>query len=170
MNCRTLSRVGLGLLGVWALLQATLGFLSIASVLVTTEKPGEVRSMLLAMGLPIAALLGLSYVLMFHNGAVANVLFPDLPTSAEPDAAGRPRLLVGLLGVFLLGIAIPDLVRVVVSFVLVPAAQMFPGAWRRFQIRELIAPCIQTGLAVFLILRPNRVLTLWHLPTTDRAA
>ena len=71
VNSRQLAHVGLGLIGVWALLTALNGLMMLSAVVGSGEPPGPV---LVSVGVPFALILGLSYVLVFHNAKLAEAI------------------------------------------------------------------------------------------------
>jgi hypothetical protein len=157
MNNRSLSELGLGLLGVWALLQALVGFMNIAASIVIFPNPEALRSVLLAEAAPVALLLAVGYVLVFHNAAVATAIFPDFGSKRDhnPDLT---RVLTGIVGVLLLGVAIPGLIRAV--FTLVALREFQSSSSRALQVREFVGFGAQAAFALFLIVRPERLLAI----------
>lgn len=169
MNGRMLARLGLGLLGVLALAQVLFGIVNLVTALAAfSDSAGRSRPALLLIGLPIAVLLGLSYVLMFHNASVAEVIFPDLDGAAGAGGPDLPRVLVGLLGVLVLAMALPQLVRAALT--VVPGDPYLSREMVRSRVRDLAGYGLEALLALFLILRPQRVLALWHPASADGAS
>jgi hypothetical protein len=169
MNSRILGQIGLGLLGVWALVQVLFGVVVLVGAITTfQEASGSSRSGLLMIGLPVAALLGLSYVLLFHSASVAHLLFPDVDAAADAARADLPPVLVGLLGVLFVGMATPSVIRALFTFV--PSDPYLSREILRSRLRDIAGYGLEAALGVFLVLRPRRVLALWQSPPSDRAA
>jgi hypothetical protein len=151
VNGRQLAQVGLGLIGVWALLDALNGFMTFAAIF-GRESTGAV---LISIGLPVALLLGLSYLLVFHNSQLAAVISPDAGATIEgsPELA---RILIVLLGVSLLVAAIPGTLNAVLAYL---AAGEFPEMPNRTApLRGAIGHVVQIAIAIWLIRRPERLL------------
>lgn len=149
MNSRQLARVGLGLIGVWALMTAISGFMTFAYVV-----RSEPSSVLLLI--PIALLVGLSYVLVFHNSRLAEAIAPDAGEGTESGAPDLARVLVVLLGVHLLVTAIPGVLSVALG--LLSGGPFAPGMASGGALRVLLGPVSQSVIAGFLIARPERLL------------
>ena len=151
MNSRQLAQVGLGLIGVWALLDALNGFMTFAAIF-GQESTGAV---LISIGLPVALLLGLSYLLVFHNSQLATAISPDAGATIDgsPDLA---RTLVVLLGVMLVVEAIPGTLNAVLAYL---AAGEYPNMTDRAgPLRGFIGHVVQIVIAIYLIRRPERLL------------
>jgi hypothetical protein len=163
MNSRQLAQVGLGLIGVWALLDALRGFVTIAAI-----AGGSFRPLLLSIAVPVALLLGLSYVLVFHNAQLAATIAPDVRATSEHGTPDLARVLVALLGVLLLVQAIPGAISALLGFF---AAGEFPERPSRvLPVRSFIGSGVQLAIALFLIMRPQRLLDYVRRPvaTTDQ--
>jgi hypothetical protein len=163
VNSRQLAQVGLGLIGVWALLIALQGFMTLAVVAGASLGP-----MLLSIAAPVALLLGLSYVLVFHNGQLVAAIAPDDAAAREHGAPDLPRILVVLLGVLLLVQAIPGATSALLGLF---AASEFPTMPSRARpVRLFIGSGVQLAIALFLIMRPQRLLDYVRRPvaTTDQ--
>ena len=159
MNSRQLAHVGLGLIGVWALLSVVNTFVSISLVVGSGEPPGP---MLLPVGVPVALLLGLSYVLVFHNSKLAAAIAPDAVSETPQGATDLARVLVALLGVHLFVVAIPSLLNHVVAFL---AGGEFPQAPSGAgTLRYFIGSGVQAAIALYLIVRPERLLAFVRRP------
>jgi hypothetical protein len=151
VNSRQLARVGLGLIGVLALVDALNGFMTFAAIF-GRESTGAV---LISIGLPVLLLLGLSYVLVFHNAQLAAAISPDAGATIDgsPDLA---RVLIVLLGVFLLVQAIPGTLNTLLAYL---AAGEFPQVGNRAApMRSFIGHVVQIAIALWLIMRPERIL------------
>ena len=159
MNSRQLARLGLGLIGVWALLDALTLFTQIASNL---ESLGS--EFLFVAAVPVVLLLGLSYVLVFHSAGLAATIAPDADEGAASDH-GTPdlaRILVALLGVMLLVQAIPRTLNLILAFF---AAGEFPVAPNLVRpIGNFIGDAVQVAIAIYLIMRPDRLVEYLRRP------
>ena len=165
MKTRQLAELGLGLLGVWALLYALMIFMSVASMALF-QGGGAVGSVLLAEGVPTALLLGISYLLTFHNAQVATAIFPDLGTTSEEGSPDLARMLVAVVGVLLLGQAIPGTISSFFNFF---AIREFPGESLRAQlIPRFFASGVQAAFALYLIVRPEKLLAYLRRPPPDQ--
>jgi hypothetical protein len=161
VKSRQLAELGLGLLGVWALLYALMIFMSIGALM----GGGAVGSALLAEGVPTALLLGISYLLIFHNALVATAIFPDFETTSEKGSPDLDRILVAVVGVLLLGQAIPGSISALFNLF---AMRGFPGESLRAQlIPRFLASGAQVAFALYLIVRPERLLAFLRRPRPD---
>jgi hypothetical protein len=164
MNSRQLAQVGLGLIGVWALLDALRVFSGIASM----GDEGPRGAGLLVVGVTLALFLGLSYVLVFRSAQLAATIAPDVGATNEHGPQDLARILIALLGVLLLAQAAPLTINAVLGFL---AAGEYPDAWYRpGPLRSFIDSCVQLAIALFLIMRPQRLLEFVRRPvaTTDQ--
>jgi hypothetical protein len=161
MNGRAVSQVGLGLFGVWVLVQALFASIRVLGSLQTFPS-GPRPAIAVAMVIPVVLLFVLSYVLVLHNATVAQRLFPNLGDSAEPGTPDLPRILVGLLGVFLFCTAIPPVLQMI-------PRQMFNTETLILERGALAGYAVQVALAIFLVLRPARILELWQPAASARA-
>lgn len=161
MNNRQLAQVGLGLLGVWALLSAVSAFIQIAGVVGGFSAP-----LALAEVIPVSLLLGLSYLLIFHNAKVATAIFPDVAATdhAPPDFA---RTLVGLTGVLLLVQATPGAVNTILNLLSVGKIDL---TLRGQLIRRFIGSLVPIGAGIYLIARPGRLLEYLQRPLPEHTA
>jgi hypothetical protein len=130
MNGKALSQVGLGLFGIWVLVQALFATLRVL-VNLQAFANGPRPAIAVAMVIPVVLLFALSYVLVLQNATVAKRLFPDLGDSIEHAVPELPRILVGLLGVFLFCTAIPPLLQVL------PGSQLSSAGTAILQRRAL---------------------------------
>ena len=160
MNSRQLAQVGLGLIGVWALLTSLTYLASLSAVVGGGEPPGPV---MLFVGVPAALLLGLSYWLVFHNARLAATIAPDTESTSAHGAADLSRVLVVLLGVYLLVIAIPSLLNAVMTFIAAGEYPVAPSTGG--PVRYLLGSGVQAAIALFLIFRPERLLAFARRPT-----
>lgn len=164
MTSRQLAQVGLGLIGVWALLDALRIFAGVASM----GDAAPQGRYILVVAMPLALLLGFSYVLVFRSGQLVSTIAPDAQSAAKHDSHDLPRILVMLLGVWLLVQATPVIVNQILAFVV---AGEFPEAQQRAVIsRALIGYAIQVAIALFLIMRPERLLAYARRQLPESAA
>ena len=161
MNSRQLARLGLGLIGVWALLDALTLFTQIASNL---ESLGS--EFLFVAAVPVVLLLGLSYVLVFHSAGLAATIAPDAGAASEHGTPDLARILVALLGVLLLVQAIPRTLNLILAFF---AAGEFPVAPNLVRpIGNFIGDAVQVAIAIYLIIRPDRLVDFVRRPRAER--
>ena len=166
MNGKALSQVGLGLLGVWVLVQALIASFRVLSnlqALASSPQPALAAATII----PVAMLFLVSYVLVVHNAAAAKRMFPNLPDGTDHARSGQAPILVGLLGVFLFCMAIPQLLQLLPS--LRPSDPLAAGTIA-LQRRALAGYGIQVVLAMILTLRPAVILRLWERPDRERSA
>jgi hypothetical protein len=164
MNSRQLAQVGLGLIGVWALLDALRVFSGIAFM----GDAGPRGAAVLVVAVPLALLLGLSYVLVFRSAQLAATIAPDVGATNEHGTQDLARILVALLGVLLLVQAAPVTINAVLNFLV---AGEYPDASSRAgPLRSFIGSGVQLAIALFLIMRPQRLLDYVRRPvaTTDQ--
>ena len=166
MNGRQLAQIALGSLGVWALLDAVNWFMVIAEALAPGSggAPGTVA---LVIGVPTLLLLGLSYVLVFHNAQLAAALAPAADATIERGTPDIARLLVALVGAVILLQASPRFINLILNFF---AAAGDPdivqgGALRR----ALIGTGIELACALYLVMRPERFLDFLNRPRPEPA-
>lgn len=156
MNHRQLAQVGLGLLGVWALLSAVETFIEFAAL-----AGASIARVALAEVIPVALLLGLSYLLLFHNAQAAAALFPNVDASAEEVPPGLARTLIALMGVFLLIQATPTALNVVLNYFFAADVDL---AARRTLIPRLLTSFIPIVASCYLVARPGRLLEFLERP------
>ena len=162
MNIRQLAQVGLGLLGVWALLVAAAEFIQIAAFVGVSFAP-----LALAEVIPVALMLGLSYLLIFHNAKVATAIFPDLEPATYHAAPDLARTLVALTGVLLLVQAAPTAVNAILT---VFSAGGPDPTLRGRLIQRFIGSLVPIGAGIYLITRPERLLEYLQRPMPEDAA
>lgn len=164
MNSRQLAHVGLGLIGVWALVDALIVFLGIAS----TGDGGPRGSDVLVVAVPLALLVGLSYVLVFANTQLAAAIAPDYRETSSRGAPDLAPILVALLGVLLLVQAIPITLNAILAFF---AAGEFPAMPSRApEVRKFIGLGAQDAVALYLIMRPGRLVEYVRRPVSKQPA
>jgi hypothetical protein len=157
VNNRQLAQIGLGLLGVWSLLSAVATFIQIGVVVgVSAARLG------IAEVIPVALLLGISYLLVFHNAQVAAAIFPDV----EANAGGAPtwdisRTLVALTGVLLLVDAAPGVLNTILNYF---TAGAIDPALRGQLAGRLIGLLVPIAAGIYLIARPDRLLDYLQRP------
>jgi hypothetical protein len=157
MNPRTLSQLGLGLLGIWALIEALALFPQVAPLASMVTNTGGAQALVFGIILPVALLFGLSYLLVFHSEVVSRRVFREFDPSPSDPSVLQARVAVGLLGVLILALAIPHLVASLILFADERMAASVP-------LREVISYAVQTALALFLIVRPEALLGFWSTP------
>lgn len=162
MNNRQLAQVGLGLLGVWALLAAVSTFMQIAAVI-----GASAARLALAEVLPVALMLGLSYVLLFHNAKVAMAIFPDVDGAPDQATHDISRTLVALTGVFFLIQAAPSALNGLLN--LFTVSEVDPTL-RGGMLRRLVGSFIPIAAGIYLIARPGRLLDYLQRPLPEVAA
>ncbi|HEY4218135.1 MAG TPA: hypothetical protein VGM67_13410 [Gemmatimonadaceae bacterium] len=150
MSTRQLAQIGLGLLGIWALLYAVVEFMQIIALAGANHAP-----LVLAIVAPIALLLGLSYLLIFHSAKAATAIFPDADDADEPVPPEVVLVLVALVGVLLLVQAAPTAINVLLT--LFTVGQSDPTV-RGEVIRRLIGSLVPIGVGAYLIVRPGRLI------------
>jgi hypothetical protein len=128
---------------------------------------GPRGSAILVVAAPLLLLLGLSYVLVFRSSSLAAAIAPDGQATSAHSAADISRTLVVLLGVMLLAQSVPRLINIALAFL---AAGEFPqGAPNNGLLRDFIASCVPFAIALFLILRPERLLAYVRRPQLENA-
>jgi hypothetical protein len=163
VNSRQFAQVGLGLIGVWALVSA----LTLFSRIVSIGDAGPRGRDILVVAVPLALLVGFSYLLVFRSTLLAATIAPDVAVTNERGTQDLARVLVALVGVFLLAQALPITLNVVLAFF---AAGEFPEAPSRApQIRSFIGVCVQDAVALYLIMRPGRLVEYVRRPLPERA-
>jgi len=158
MTARTTAQLGFGLLGLWAAIQAVAMFPGLAVMASAITATSGFVPVVFAIILPVAFLMVMSYLLLFHNARLTAQLFPGVEEESKAETADVPRVLVGLAGVLLLGLVVPHIVRVIPGLG-GPAA--VTASVERVQTRELISAALQLALALYLIFRPGKFLELW---------
>lgn len=161
MNSRQLAQVGLGLIGVSALLDALRIFWTIAFAGDSIPR----GSAIVVVAVPLALLLGLSYVLVFRSAQLAATIAPDVEGTEEHGASDLPRILVVLLGVMLLVQAAPVTINSILAFF---AAGEYPGTPRAGEFRAFVGYGVQVAIALFLIMRPERLLAYVRRPVPEQ--
>jgi hypothetical protein len=150
VNSRYLGRLGLALIGVYALLITV----SSLTTLVTIASTGARFSFAVA-AVPMALVAVLSYVLVFHNDQVAAAILPDDDAAGAVDLSNLPQLLVVLLGVLILIQSIPETLNVAMAYF---AATQLGGSARNGVSARFFGAAIQIAIALYLIARPQRLL------------
>lgn len=160
MNNRQLAQVGLGLLGVWSLLTAATAFIQIgAMVAVGGARLG------VAEVIPVALMLGISYLLLFHNPKVALAIFPDVETTPDRATFDISRTLIALTGVMLLVGATPGLINTGLNYFTAGAI----GPTVRGQLfARIVGLVVPIGAGLYLITRPERLLDYLDRPVAQQ--
>jgi hypothetical protein len=159
VNNRQLAQVGLGLLGVWALLAAATAFIQFGAVVAV----GGAR-LGVAEVIPVALMLGISYLLLFHNAKVTLAIFPDVDTTPDRATFDISRTLVALTGVMLLVGAMPSLINTGLNYF--TAGAVDPTARGRLFAR-IVGLIVPIGAGLYLITRPERLLDYLDRPVAD---
>lgn len=166
MNSRQMAQVGLGLIGIWLVADALLLFVSFASA------GGESEGSFLVfvfVGVPFALILGFSYLLVFHNAALARAIAPHADAAVEPGSTDLAKVLFALLGVLLLSESIPSLLNHIVS-VAFSAAQQYSNPGERAGLTgSLLATAAKAAIGWYLIARPERLLEYVRRPRPEQA-
>ena len=164
MNARQIARVGLGLIGVQLVATALTMFATFARF-----NDGAGKQFFIAVALPLALLLGFSYVLVFHNAQLAQAITPDADATVDTGGADFARVLFALLGAYLLAEAIPASLNVLAA-VMISACDDFAGNPNRMApLRSLIAVVAKGAIGAYLIARPQRLLELVGRPLPQPA-
>lgn len=166
MTSRQLAQVGLGLIGVWTLLDVLVAFTGLGYL----AADGSIGSFAIMEILPFALMLGLSYILVFHNAKLAAAIAPDVDAAPEPGSTDLARILVALLGVMLFARAVPGPISEVAGFL---AAGEYPSVSSApFPLRAFIGSSVQIAIAVYLVARPDRLLSYVRrpMPTPTQSA
>jgi hypothetical protein len=159
VNNRQLAQVGLGLLGVWALLAAVEAFVQIAAIV-----GASFARIGLAEVIPVGLLLGLSYLLIFHNAKVATAVFPDVEAAVDRPAPDIARTLVALAGVMLLVQATPGAVNAILNLLSIGVTD---PALRGQLVRRLVGAIVPIAAGIYLIARPQRLLEYLQRPLLE---
>jgi hypothetical protein len=160
VNGKAVMQLGLGLMGLWLLVQSVWAFaFGLGSGSFDPSSFGALTRMI-----PAFALLGFSYALVFHGDAIATRFFPQVLEAPEIASPGAGRVAVGVLGLLLLGAAIPRLADFAPSVLRPELLQHDVVVLQRF---SLAGAAGQVALALWLIRRPEAVLSLW-LPDVEK--
>ena len=161
MNHRQLAQIGLGLLGVWSLLTAVATFIQIGAIVgASGARLGA------AEAIPVALLLGISYLLVFHNAQVAAAIFPNVEATPDDATYSISRTLVALTGVLLVVQAAPGVLNAVLAYFTVGAVN--PTA-RGQLVARLVGLVVPLGAGIYLITRPERLLDYLERPLPEQA-
>lgn len=163
MNARAQGELALGLLGVWAMIQAISALASGVSMLLSWNGALPASPLLWAINIPSALMLAAGYVMVRYNTAVMAFLFPRVSATAEVevDSLELSVVLVGCLGVWILSAAVPALVRALLMYS--PDMPLGSSMGRATRQRTAAGYVVQAALGAFLAFRPRRVLALWRL-------
>ncbi len=155
MNGQAIGRLGVGLLGVWAFIEALLVFPRVATAAPFQYAVHGAWAAFIAMLLPFVLLLALSYVLVFHADAVARrVLAPlELEPAAAPPELGP--VAVGLVGLFFVLMSLPGILQ---AMMVREGSQIAAG----LRLRLGAASLAQAAVGLFMMLRPAILLGLWQ--------
>jgi hypothetical protein len=164
VKVRLLAQTALGFLGVLALVDAVNGFMVVAEALGpgAGDSPGGIA---LVVGLPVLLLLGLSYILVFHNARLASALAPDAEATIGRGTPNLARLLVALLGSMLLLQTLPRVINLILNlFVAAGDPDIIQGGALR---RALISTGVEVACALYLVMRPERFLAFLDRPRAE---
>ncbi len=155
MNDQAIGRLGIGLLGVWAFIEALLVFPRVATAAPFQYAAHGAWAAFIAMAVPFILLLVLSYVLVFHAGAVARRVLP--PGDGEPAGATPElsRVIVGLAGVLILLQSLPGLIQ---AWAVRPGFEVAAS----LRYRVWVAALAEAAVGIFMIVRPAILLDLWR--------
>ena len=164
MNARRLALVGLGLIGIWLVAEALMMF-------ATFSRVGEMssRGFIVAAGIPLALILGFSYVLVFHNAQLARTIAPDPAATIEFGSADLARVLFALLGVVLLSEAIPSVLNLIIAIAMMAGQEFGSSAERAGPIRALLSAAAKGAIGWYLIANPERLLAIVRRPLRETA-
>jgi hypothetical protein len=163
VNARQIAQIGIGLIGIYVLASAVQLF---ASYLGMAGRAGgaPIGSTVMFIGIPLALLLGFSYVLVFHNAQFAKAIVPDSDATITGDGTDLARVAFALLGVMLLSDGIPSLINHVLSFV-ASASQEYSNPGERLAItRSVVGVAAKVAIGWYVIARPKRLLDAVRRP------
>ncbi|HEX4936521.1 MAG TPA: hypothetical protein VFV33_25245 [Gemmatimonadaceae bacterium] len=163
MNGKTWCQLSLGLLGLWVLSQAIALFSFMMSYLVNFGAGASGVSAVVNL-LPAFLLLGLSYVLVVRGDAVAERFFPGVVTAPEGATPAIGAGAIGMVGLLLVGVAIPPCIRAVYPFLQPESLERHQAISRWF---DLAASVAQLAFGGWLARRPQDVLRLWAVETPE---
>ena len=171
MGVQALLQVGLGLLGVSALIEAlTLAIVSGFGSMANLPPGGRGIVALLWVLLGVLALFAAGYALILHNNRIARILLArcGIVDAAVPGVPDIRSILVGLFGVSLLVRALPVAIGAIGTALNLRPQVMYPVV--SYPLQQIIAMALQVGLGTYLVLRPARVLELWTPGHGERTA
>jgi hypothetical protein len=163
MSSRQIARLGLGITGIWALIYALSGFMSVAA-LIAFQGRETLGAALVGVG-PAAGLLFVGYVLVFHNDRAVTVIFPDFGADDGAPTTDIAPILVALTGILVLGSAIPGVVSGLIG--LMAAARFGAVVSRGAQVQGFTGRLVQAAFGVFLVVRPQRLLAYLRRPADE---
>jgi len=160
MNVRAQGELAVGLLGIWAMLQALSVLSTTASMMLSMDRQAMLTPVLAAIALPAVLMLGIGYFVVRNSATVVRLLFPTLGGEAETDPMELSVVLVGCVGLWLLGSAVPGMVRTLLLNAAVVGLG-FPAPRARDQ-RAAVGSVVQGMFGLVLVLRPRSVISLWR--------
>jgi hypothetical protein len=160
MNGRAQGELAIGLLGVWTMIQALSLLLNTAGVMLAMDQRAASSPYLVAIAVPAAAMLVVGYLMVRHHAVLVSFVFPGIGTVAERESLDLPVVLVGCVGLWIIGNAVPGLIRTMLMYA--TPARMGPSATRALDQRAVIAYLVQTAFGLLLVLRPRRMTSLWR--------
>jgi hypothetical protein len=159
MNARAQGELAVGLLGLWAIIQAVSTLSSGVTMLLSWNGEVPPAGLLWAVNFPPALMLAFGYVMVRYHAAVMTFLFPNVGAVAEVDSLEPSVVIVGCLGLWIFASAMPSLVRALLMYA--PGAQLGLAATRATSQRSAVGYILQAALGLFVALRPRRVLAIW---------
>ena len=171
MGVQALLQVGLGLLGVSALIEAlTLATISGLGSMANLPPDGRGIVALLWALLGLLTLFAAGYALIVYNNRIARILLARSGTvdAVVPGVPDIRTILVGLFGVSLLVRALPVAIGAIGTALNLRPQGMYPVI--SYPLQQIIAMALQVGLGIYFVLRPARVLELWTPGPVERTA
>jgi hypothetical protein len=143
------------LVGVIALIDATESLTTLGAIAASS---GGQPLFVIVAAVPMALLGALAYVLIVRGERLAQVLAPDTDSTATaPGARELAPVLVALLGVYILVAALPGSLAAIISYRAVAGFSTSTAAGAK---GRLLGYALQIAVALFLALRPERVLAM----------
>ena len=159
MNARTQGELAVGLLGVWAMIQAAAMLANGIFLLVSMNREGNAAPLMWGINAPSVLMLVVGYIMVRHNAATVRFLFPRLDTTAAPDSLELSVVLVGCLGLFIFATSLPALLRTLLAYT--ADEQLRTPMLRASSLRSMAGYVVQAAFGAYVTLRPRQVLSLW---------
>jgi hypothetical protein len=161
---RQLAQIALGIFGVWALLDAVNVFSALGDAFaVSGGQP--LGAAVVVIVLPLLLLLGLSYVLVFHNAQLAKAIAPSVDDAIGAGSPDFARLLVALLGAMIILQTLPSAVNLLLNAVVAAAD---PNSQEKGPLlRRIVGIAVELGCALYLVMRPERFLAFLNRPRAE---
>ena len=158
MRSQALEELGLGLLGVYVLVQALLLVSVLSPVVSVWVETRQIGTALIAVGLPFCLLLAMGCLLVMQPGAVARGLLGWSDTNDRTHLSGDiSLLLVAMVGVLVFTGAVPGLLRWIPYVSPTAGLPSTGGGWR-----ALVPGAAQALLGLLLFFQPGAVLAFWE--------